>query len=189
MCLVVVLILALGFAVPAVIEEYAKQAAVFKPTDLSIDSFTTSGVKARIKGDFLLDGSRVAKKSVRDLGRAGTWIAKAVEAKPSNVTVYLPEYENVILGTADIPSVIVAIRDGETTPIDMVVNLEPGDAEAFRRIANEWIDGKLDELTVMGKADVPLKSGIFSLGTQTISESLTFKGMLLLMVFTSTSRH
>ena len=173
---VVLVILGLGFAAPAVVEEYAKAATVFEPTDLSIDSFTTSGVRARIKGKFRLDGSRVEKKSVRDLGRAGTWIARAVESRESRVKVYLPEYDNILLGTATVPPITVDIRDGHITPIDFLTDLEPGDVDGIRRIANDWIDGRLGSLRVQGQADVPLKSGIFNLGTQSITETLLFKG-------------
>ncbi|MCJ1392238.1 hypothetical protein MMC18_005105 [Xylographa bjoerkii] len=173
---VVIVILGLGFAAPAVVQEYAKEAVVFEPTDLSIDSFTTSGVKARIRGNFRLDASKVQRKPVRDLGRAGTWIARAVESRPSYVKVRLPEYDDILLGTALVPSLVVDIRDGHTTYIDFITDLEPGDADGIRRIANDWIDGRLGQLRVQGKADVALKSGIFSLGTQTFSEILEFKG-------------
>ena len=173
---VVFVILGLGFAAPAVVQEYAKEAVVFEPTDLSIDSFTTSGVKARIRGNFQLDGTKVQRKSVRDLGRAGTWIARAVESRPSYVKVTLPEYDDILLGTALVPSLVVDIRDGHTTYVDFTTDLEPGDVGGIRRIANDWIDGRLGQLRVQGKADVALKSGIFSLGTQTFSETLEFKG-------------
>ena len=174
--LAVVAILGLGFAAPTIVEEYAKQAAVFEPTDLSIDSFTASGVKARIKGDFMLDATRVQKKSVRDLGRFGTWLARAVESKSAKVRVYLPEYGDVLLGTASVPPVVVDIRDRRTTSIDILVDLEPGDVDGVRRIANDWIDGRLGQLRIKGEAEVDLKSGIFGLGTQSLSETLLFKG-------------
>ncbi|KAI9855177.1 MAG: hypothetical protein M1830_006481, partial [Pleopsidium flavum] len=175
---VVVGILSLGFAAPAVIEKYAKEAMVFEPINLSIDSFTSTGVRARIQGNFMLDAGRVQKKAVRDLGRAGTWIAKAVESRESQVEVYLPEYGDVLLGTATAPSMVVDIRNGHTTHIDFVSDLEPGDVDGIRQIANDWLDGRLGQLRVKGKADVRLKSGIFNLGTQSISESLVFEGLL-----------
>ena len=171
-----VAILGLGFAAPAIVEEYAKQAAVFEPTDLSIDSFTASGVKARIKGDFMLDATRVQKKSVRDLGRFGTWLARAVESKSAKVRVYLPEYGGALLGTASVPPVVVDIRDRRTTYIDILVDLEPGDVDGVRRVANDWIDGRLGQLRIKGETEVDLKSGIFGLGTQSLSETLLFKG-------------
>jgi hypothetical protein len=174
--LLVITILGLGFAAPAVVEEYAKQAAVFEPCDYSIDSFTHRGVVARIRGDFMMDGSRVQKKSVRDLGRAGTWLARAVESEATEVQVYLPEYDNVVLGTAMVPPIVVNIRDGERTKLDLLVELIRGDSEGIRRIVNEWRDGRLGSLTVRGMASIPLKSGIFSLGSQTIIQTLQFKG-------------
>ena len=177
---VVVVILCLGFAAPAIVEEYAMQAALFEPTDLSIDSFTPHGVKARIQGTFSLDGSRVQKKPVRDLGRFSTWIARAIESRPSKVEVYLPDQDNILLGTADVAPIVVSIRDGDITYLDFTTDLEPGDdngTRGIKRIANDWIKGELDQLKITGKAHVSLKSGIFPLGTQTISKSVTFKGM------------
>lgn len=176
--LVLVAILALGFAAPAVMEEYAKQAMVFEPTDLSIDSLTSDGVRARIQGEFMLDASRVQKKPTRDLGRAGTWIAHMIESRPSKVEVFLPEYDDLLLGTALIPSVVVDIRDGHTTHVDFMTDLKAGNIDGIRRIANDWIDGRLSELTVTGEAKVGLKSGIFWLGTQAIRHSLVFEGEL-----------
>lgn len=174
--LIVITILSLGFAAPAVVEEYAKQAMVFEPTDLSVDSITSSGVKARVRGDFTMDAARVHKKPVRDLGRVGTWIAKAVESKPSKVDVYLPELGNVWLGTAFIPRVVVDVRNGHTTHIDFLTDLEPGDVNGIRSVAKDWIDGRLGQLRVQGRAEVGLKSGLFNLGTQSFSEALLFKG-------------
>ena len=169
-------ILSLGFAAPAVVEKYAKEALVFEPTNLSIETFTTTGVEARIKGIFTLDAARVHQKVVRDLGRAGTWIARAVESKESQVTVYLPEYDDILLGTAVVPPLVVDVRNRHTTHIDFVTHLEPGDVDGIRQIANDWLNGRLGRLRVEGKADVPLKSGLFNLGTQKISESLVFEG-------------
>ena len=175
LCLIVLTILGLGFAAPAVVEEYARESVTFKPTNLSIDSFTAKGVKARIQGDFSLDGSKVRKKSVRDLGRAGAWIARRVEARHLDVQVVLPEYGDLLLGTAEIPSIVVDVRDGHTTHIDIIADLEAGDTEAIIRTGRDWVDGRLDRLRVLGQANVGLRSGIFSFGTQSVTQYLEFK--------------
>ena len=169
-------ILAFGFALPTVVQEYAEHAAVFEPSDLSIDSITSSGVKARVKGDFVLDASRVKRRSVRDLGRFGTWVAAAVEATPSNVQVFLPERDNLPLGTANIPPVVVSIRNGEVNHLDFIAEVDHGEFDDLGQIAKDWIDGRLSELRLRGQADVTLKSGIFYLGTQTISRDVLFRG-------------
>ena len=174
--LVVICILCLGFAAPEIVEEYARDAMVFEPTDLSIDLFTSTGVRARIRGDFTLDGARVHKKAVRDLGRAGTWIARAVESKRSKVKVVLPEYGNLLLGTADVPPIVVDIRDGHTTHLDFLSDLAAGDVDGIRRMANDWLEGRIGDLNVKGVAEVPLQSGIFGLGTQNIEETIIIKG-------------
>lgn len=174
-----------AFIVPAAVEEYAKQAMVIEPTDLSIDSFTAGGVKARIQADFKLDASRVNNDNVRNIGRFGTWVAQKIESKQSTVNVYLPEYDNLLLGSATVPPVIVNIRNGQTTHVDFIADLVAGEVEGIKRIANDWFEGRLGDLRVLGKADVAVKSGIFSLGTTSISESLVFEGLSLYKAFAS----
>jgi len=171
---VVVLIIVLAFFVPAVVQDYAVQAATFEPTSLSIDSFTADGVRARIRGNFFMDASKVEKKPVRDLGRFGTWIARGVQTGPSHVRVSLPEYDNIVLGTAALPPVNVDIRNGHTTAIDILSDLQPGDVDGIRRISKDWLDGKLGQLRVVGQASVPLKSGLINLGRQTVSQTIMF---------------
>jgi hypothetical protein len=176
---VAVAILCLGFAAPAIVEEYAQEAMVFEPTNLSIDSFTARGVRARVQATFALDASRVQKKSTADIGRVATWIAKEIETQESDVKVYFPEYGNMLLGTAVIPSLKVNIRNKFVNTIDFLTDLEPGDVEGLRHLANDWLNGQLGALSVRGVATVPLKSGLFSLGTQQISESMLFEGQSL----------
>lgn len=174
LCVVAVLIMILGFLTPEIIEEYALEAAKFEPTSLSIEEITSTGVRARIQGEFSMHSSQVQKSSVRNLGRFGTWFASKVESGASSVHVSLPEYDNIDIGSAKIPPIVVDVKNGHTTHIDFVSDITPGDPESVRRIAKEWVDGKLDELHVKGKAHVPIKSGIFSLGDQVISKTLVF---------------
>jgi hypothetical protein len=183
--LVVLGLIAGAFFTPAIVEEYAKEALVLEPTNLSIDSFTATGVRARVQALFRMDASRVKNKHVRNIGRFGTWIARKVESQESKVEVYLPEYGNILVGTAAVPQVVVDIRNGYTTPIDFLTDLEPGDVEGIRQVANDWLEGRLGQIRVLGKADVGLKSGLISLGTQSISESLEFEGQSLYRSFAS----
>jgi hypothetical protein len=176
---VVFAIMGLGFFTPAAMEQYSKEAAVFKPTRLSVDSFTATGVRARVQGTFMLDASRVEANMVRNLGRLGTWIARKIETGESNVRVYLPDYSDVLLGTATIPAIVVSIRNGQATDVDVMAHVEPGEADGIRTIANDWLGGKLERVRLQGKADVRLKSGIFSLGTQSVSEYIVFEGQSL----------
>ncbi|KUJ12106.1 uncharacterized protein LY89DRAFT_786246 [Mollisia scopiformis] len=174
--LIVIAIILGVFFTPAAVEEYAKQALVIEPTNLSIDSFTKTGVKARVQANFRMDASRVKNEHVRNIGRFGTWIARSVESQESMVEVYLPEYGNVLVGTAQVPKVVVDIRNGHTTAIDFITDLQPGDIEGIRQVANDWLEGRLDKIRLLGKADVALKTGLISLGSQTIVESLVFEG-------------
>lgn len=152
------------------------QAADFKPTKLSLDSLTADGVKVQVEGDFTMDASRVHKQSVRNMGRFGTWIASEVETGSTEVNVYLPEYDNILVGKAVVPAIKVSIRNGHTTHISFLADLKPGPFDELRNVANDWIDGRLGQIRLRGKAEVPLKSGLIHLGKQTIEESLVFQG-------------
>ncbi|CRK39892.1 hypothetical protein BN1723_018740, partial [Verticillium longisporum] len=83
--------------------EYAKEAAVLEPTNLSLESITSDGVKARIQANFRLDGSRVKDDSSRRLGRFATWVVRKLGTEETKVNVYLPEYEGTLLGSAVVP--------------------------------------------------------------------------------------
>ncbi|KAJ5214376.1 hypothetical protein N7449_001545 [Penicillium cf. viridicatum] len=168
----VLAILVLAFAAPAAVKEYAQEAAVFKPTAVSIDSTTSDGVRARIQGDFVMDSGRVKNKSVRGIGRLATWIAREIETGPSNVEVYLPEYGNVLVGNAELPSIKVNIRNGHHTNVDFLTDLEAGDIRGIHAIAIDWIEGRLGRLNVKGKATLQLKSGLFALGTQVLTDNI-----------------
>lgn len=165
-----------GLALPSVIEEYAKEAVVFQPTNLSIDSFTELGIRARVQGDLYLDAGRVKNKPTRDLGRFGTWIAREVQSGETEVDVYLPEYDNILLGTATLPPVKVNIRNQHNNHVDILADIEPGDIDGARRVAKDFIDGKLKELTVEAIATVPVRSGLIRLGKQVVSQVLKFEG-------------
>ena len=106
---------------------------------------------------------------MRDLGRFATWIAREVESGEAQVQVRLPDYGNVLLGTATVPPVKVNVRNGHHSHVDFVADVEPGDVEGARKLANDWLDGTLESLQVESVATLPLKSGLFGLGSPTVS--------------------
>ncbi|KAI9367911.1 hypothetical protein BJX61DRAFT_262048 [Aspergillus egyptiacus] len=168
----IIAILIIAFFLPAVVKEYVKEAAVFKPTSLSIESATNEGVRSRVQGDVLLDASRVERGSVRNLGRLATWIGREVETGQSRVEVYLPEYDNALVGTASLPSIKLSIRNGHVNHLDFEADLVAGNLESLRSVAVDWLDGKLERLLLQGKAALHLKSGLLSLGKQTLTDSV-----------------
>jgi hypothetical protein len=99
--------------------------------------------------------------------------------------VSLPDYGNILLGTAVIPPLTINLREGYTTNFDFVTEVSPGDVEGIRTIANEWLDGRLDKLRLKGSTDLTLKSGIIPLGTHNVVESLVFEGQSLYRAFAS----
>ncbi len=178
-------VMMLAFVVPAAVEEYAKQAIVLEPTNLSLESITSNGVRARIQANFRLDAQRVANDHVRRVGKAATWLVGELGTEETKIDVYLPEYNNMLLGTAGVPPLKVSIVEGRNNAVDFVADLVPGDAEGIRTIANEWLEGRLDSVRVRGQADIQLKAGIIPLGTHSIAESMTFEGQSLYRSFAS----
>lgn len=175
LCLLVV-IACFGFAIPSVAQEYATKALVFEPDTLSIDSITSFGVRARIQGDVWLDASRVRRKTVRDLGRFATWVAREVESGESRVQVYLPGYDGVLIGTATVPPVKIGVRNKWYNHLDVLADLEPGDVGGIRAVADDFLAGRLKDLDFRAVARVPLKSGILGLGTQRIEKMMRLQG-------------
>jgi hypothetical protein len=175
LCFVVVFIM-MGFFVKEAVQEYAMQAADFKPTKLSVDGLTDHGAKVHIEGDFTMDARKVNRGSVRNLGRFGTWIAREAETGAFDADVYLPEYGNVLIGTAEIPGVKVNIRNGHTTRVSLVAMVKPGSPDGIRNVANDWIDGRLGQIRLQGKATVPLKSGLINIGKQAVEQSMVVQG-------------
>ncbi|KAK4186582.1 hypothetical protein QBC35DRAFT_386932 [Podospora australis] len=171
-----VAIMFLAFFLPVAIEEYAKQAVVIEPTNLSLVSMTANGIRARIQANFRLDGQRVDNGHVRRVGKATSWLFRTLASEETKVSVYLPELDNVLLGTAAFPPLSVSIVEGQNNEVDFVADLIPGDAAGIRMIANRWLEGKLDTVRVQGKADVQVKAGVIPLGTHSIVESLTLEG-------------
>jgi hypothetical protein len=173
--IIVILIIVLGFLVPPAVKEYAEKAAVLEPTNLSIENITSDGIRARIRAKVYLDGSRVEDKNSRRIGKAVTGIMRKLETKETTVNVYLPDYADALAGTAVIPPLVVDIVNGHTNELDFVAEVNPGDAEHIRKIANDWLDGNLNKLKVVGKTKVHLQSGVFPLGSHDVAESMVFE--------------
>ncbi|KAG5932729.1 hypothetical protein E4U53_001203 [Claviceps sorghi] len=179
----VVVIMVLGFVVPPAVQEYVEIAAVLEPTDLSVESLTADGVRARVKGTFKLDGSRVSDSNTRRIGRMATGIMRQLGTEETKLRLHLPHYDNALVGSAMIPPITLHLVDGQVTDLDFVADFVPGDTETARRVVNEWLQGELQQLKVTGAAALRLKSGIFPLGTHDVSESMVFEGQSLYRAF------
>ncbi|KAH7246016.1 hypothetical protein BKA59DRAFT_184532 [Fusarium tricinctum] len=173
--IIVILIIVIGFLVPPAVKEYAEKAAVVEATNLSIENITSDGIRARIRANVYLDGSRVDNKNSRRIGKAVTGIMRRLETKETTVNVYLPDYADALAGTAVIPPLVVDIVNGHTNELDFVAEVNPGDPEHIRKIANDWLEGKLKQLKVVGKSKIHLQSGVFPLGSHDVAESMVFE--------------
>ncbi|KAL8243833.1 hypothetical protein R6Q59_010091 [Mikania micrantha] len=172
LCIAVIFAIVFGFAAPAAVEEYAKEAITFEPTDISIASFTDNGVKVHVQGIFYLDGSKVRRRPIRDLGRAAMWIVGEVESSDTVVNVYAQDYADALIGTVQIPPIKLHTRESDDTAIDIVANVEPGGVEGIKKLAHDIMAGK-QSLTVKAVASTSVKSGMFDLGQKTITHLRT----------------
>jgi len=185
LAILVIIIIFLGFIVPPAVQKYAEKAAVLEPTNLSIENITSDGIWARIQADVRLEGSRVEDANARRIGKAVTGIMRKLATHETTVHVFLPDYGDSLAGTAVIPPIVVDIVDGHNTELDFVAKIKPGSAENIRKIANDWLDGKLKQLKVVGKSQLQIKSGIFPLGNHAVAETLVFEGQSLYRSFAS----
>lgn len=176
LCTSVIAILSIGLLVPSATAQYVREAVVLDVSNLSIESFTDRGVRARIQASVTIDASRIESHAIRNFGMVGTWLAREVSTKESKVSIYLPDYGENVLGTATAPATVLNIRNGQITLIDFVSEVETGSLDIFRRVANDYLYGALGLVRVRGEADIALKSGPLRLGTHRISEEMIFEG-------------
>lgn len=182
--IVTIIVIMLGaFFAPAAIEDYAKHAAVLEPTNLSLESITATGVRARVQATFFMDGTRVEKDASRRIGRVASWVFGKLGTDETLVSVYLPEHENILLGTAAFPPLTLDVVDGHTTAVDVITELALGDADGIRAVANTFLGGKLDTVKLVGKADITLRSGGLPLGTHSVVDSMVVEGQPLYRSF------
>jgi hypothetical protein len=173
--ILVIFIIILGFLVPPAVKQYAETAAVLEPTNLSLESITSEGVRVRVQANFRLDASRVHDDSTRRIGKFATSIVRKLQLGESTVHVSLPHYDNALIGSAVVPPLTVSLVDGSKTFMNFVTDLTPGDAEKIRSIANDWLEGRLEQLKLTGATTLNVKSGILPLGNHDIVESFVLE--------------
>lgn len=176
LCGCVIAVLAIGFIVPAAAGKYVQQAAVLNVSSLSVDSFTSSGIRVRVRARASIDAGRVKSWGVRTLGRMGTAVVGSMRVKDFDLHVRLPAYGHALLGTAQVPGMTVSIRNGDVNLLDFVANTQPGSLVAIRSLANDYMRGSLEALKVVGEADLTVRKGLLSFNLGAIAHELVLKG-------------
>lgn len=183
--LLIIFIILVGFLVPPAVKQYAETAAVLEPTNLSLESINPDGVRVRIQANFRLDASRVNDDSTRRIGKFATTFVRKLETGETTVQVSLPHYDNSLIGSAVLPPLTISLVNGHTTAMDFITTLAPGDTDKIRSIANDWLEGNLEQITLSGAASLNIKSGILPLGKHNIVESFVLEGRSLYRSFSS----
>jgi hypothetical protein len=176
LCVFVILIMLIGFFLPDSVQEYAMQAATVD-LDSVVPEFTSNGVRARVRGTFMMDARKVHSGVVRNLGTVSTWIAREVETSESQIDVSLPDYANALVGHAIVPPIKFDVRNRHQNYFDFAVDLlPPKDVAGIRGVADEWLQGRLDHIRVLGAAKVKIQSGLIALPLQNIIQAVTIHG-------------
>lgn len=180
-----ILIVFAGFIVPDRVSDYAAKALVIEPTNLSLEGIDENGVRARVQVNFRLDGSRVSDRLTRGIGRAVTSVVRGIATDQTTVSVYLSDFDGALAGTAALPPLAVSLVDGQPTQLDIVTALAAGNVDAISTISNLWLQGKLDQLRLVVKTHVSVRSGRISLGNHSVSEPIVIEGRDLYHSFSS----
>lgn len=178
LCIAATFIVILCFITPATVEEYAKDAVQFTPEQLAVDEFTSDGARIDVRGDIAVDAKRVRKGFTRTVGRVATWIFGKVKSGHGDVEVLVPEFGDMVLGTAKVPPMVVNIRNGHTTAVAFKSEVKPGPASDLKMLADDWIKGRLGNLNVKGKIAVPLTVGLIPVGETRLSRTFEVQSKL-----------
>ena len=171
-----ILIIALFFVLPATVEDYAKEAIVFTPENLAVNTFTSEGVIVDVKGLLSVDASRVRNAPTRNIGRFATWFVSRVKSGEADVEFAVPDLGDMVLVTATIPPLSASIYNGHDTFLNFQSLVRLGGAEGLKKLANDYFKGNLHELVVEGRTAVPLTVGFVPIGRKSLSKLLRFNG-------------
>ncbi|KAK6351715.1 hypothetical protein TWF718_004862 [Orbilia javanica] len=175
LCFATLSILFLGFMLPEAVQEYAKKATDVKLDSLSVDSFTKDGVRVRIQGQVVLDAERVKSALLRNLGVLVGSVARKIKVGSSRALLYLPDYPEGVLGVASYPELVVNLRNGQATDIDILCDLTPASLGGVKPAIDDYLSGKIHSLRIQIESDMPLASGILPLGTHKVIQELIIK--------------
>ena len=176
LCVVSLGILLIGFFAPAAAERYAREAVILNVTSISVESFTHDGMKVRVKADVKVDASRVNNGFVRNMGKVGTLAVRVISIEEGWLNVFLLDNKTTPLGKVKLPPMVVDVQDGHTNSYDIFTDVEPVSLETAKKLAEDYLDGNLHSVKLMGTTELNMRSGILPLGNQRLSETLEIEG-------------
>lgn len=176
-CLACVGILLIGFLAPATAQRYAKDAATVNFSSISVESFTSRGLQARVKAGIHVDASKVQNGFIRKFGRLATAVVGELSTEEGELHVFLPDYHKAWLGNASIPSMVIDVRNGHSNSYDFVSDVRLVSLEGAQKLAEDYINGKLHSLRLMGTTRLDIKFGIIPLGNRFFSQLVKIEGM------------
>ncbi|EPS37057.1 hypothetical protein H072_9344 [Dactylellina haptotyla CBS 200.50] len=175
LCFLMMSILFIGFLLPEVAQEYSKTAADLRLSSLSLDSFTQSGARVRVRARVAMNATKVKGFLPRSVGILAGSVARQVKLGSSEVSLYLPEYPDGMIGTVVFPDIVVNLGNGQATDIDMLCDIVPGHLDGVKPALSDYLAGKIHSIRVQGESDIPVRSGILPLGTHRIVQEVIFR--------------
>lgn len=173
----ILLILSLGFFVPAAAKTYAAESMVIDVSNIFIYSYTENGANVHISGNIQIKDHLVENIFTRNLGRLGTSILRNVHLTNSTCHLSLPAYADTLVATAEIPAMTLNIRNGRSTKLDIAFLVEPSSPEIIVSVVDDYIQGTLDQLMVHGEVIVGIGSSWLRFGPTVMVRDVVLKGM------------
>lgn len=164
LCACVLSVIGVAFLAPAAAEHYAQEAVSVDLTSISLHSFTSKGIRVHVKANVGVDAKKVGNWAVRTLGRFGSSVVRSVNVHEFELRVHLPEYENMVLGTAQVPAMTVDVRNGHTTALEFLSDTKPGSFTVVKSLVKDYLSGTLKSLRVVGEVDLKFGKGFLTLG-------------------------
>ncbi|EPQ62508.1 Bgt-863 [Blumeria graminis f. sp. tritici] len=165
-----------AYILPAALQIYAKEAIVIEPIRISLESITETGLESRIQANVRVEAARVQNPYTRKIGIICSWLLMQVGTQEARVDLYLAGYNGLPVSNLVIPGLKMDVRNGHSKLLDFKAHLSIRNPQSLKLFAGDWIRGKIEQIHIIAKTELFFRSGILSLGSQSISQSIFIKG-------------
>jgi hypothetical protein len=169
-------IIVFAFVVPSATKTYAGQATTYTVQNFRVLEFTDDGMIASAKINVTTDSRRVTSGGIRRVGVFITAVFRSMSTQPSQVAVFLPQYEFMQVALVDLPAMTLDVRDHHENILDIVSNVTITDRDLAVQLTSDVLAGKRDEIEAVGETDVRLKAGAIPLGKHHVSQKFVIQG-------------
>lgn len=133
---------------------------------LELSKLTTSGLELKLKVMANVNYDDINGKGYfKQLLKLGGGMLQSVtiQSYPMELSTVLDD-ENVVLGSVDVPTMVVDIRNGGSTPLELLIKVKPK-AKNMMRLAKRILDDPKEVLKMYGRTVVQVTIGVIPLGS------------------------